>query len=61
MSSRKPADSLPRDHLWSLITNTQPTNSHKIFEGAFFTSKTPLIPDEKGHPPFNSTVCFYLL
>ena len=51
MSSRKPIDSLAHDRLWSLITNTQLTNSHKIFEGALFHLQNTLEPVRKKAPP----------
>ena len=61
MSSREPADSLAHDRLWSLIANTQPTNSHNIFEGALFHFRNTSAPTIKGRPPFKYTVYFYLL
>ena len=61
MSSRKPADSLAHDRLWSLITNTQPTNSRNIFEGALFHLHNTSEPRRKRAPPFFSPVYFYLL
>ena len=55
VSSGKPTDSIAHDCLWSLITNTQLTNSHKIFEGALFHLT------KKSTTRFTSTICFYLL
>ena len=45
------ADSLAHDRLWSLIANTHPTNSHKIFEGALFHLQNTLEPVRKKAPP----------
>ena len=48
MSSQKPADGLAHNRFWSLITNTQLTNSRAIFEGAHFCFQNT----QTGHPPF---------